>query len=127
MKPGLSAPVSYFSSMTDLKNKSYWLLQSMRKFYTATFVVWLVWILFLDNNNLRVVLSNRVKMKDLEKQKGILEDKIKKVVRERNEVFGNTQMLEKWAREEYYMRKPHEDVYVIVDENNQPIESRKED
>jgi len=25
------------------------------------------------------------------------------------------------------MRKPHEDVYVIVDESNQPIESRKEE
>ncbi|WP_254562312.1 FtsB family cell division protein [Dyadobacter diqingensis] len=127
MKPELMAPVFCFLSMTDLKNKSYWLLQSMRQFYTATFVVWLVWILFLDNNNLKVVLSHRVKMKELEKQKSILEDKIKKVVRERNEVFGNPKMLEKWAREEYYMRKPHEDVYVIVDENNQPIESRKEE
>jgi cell division protein FtsB len=99
----------------------------MRKFYTATFVVWLVWILFLDNNNLKVVLSNRVKMKELEKEKVILEDKIKQVKKERNEVFGTPKMLEKWAREKYLMRKPHEDVYVIVDENNQPIESKHEE
>lgn len=99
----------------------------MRKFYTATFVVWLVWILFLDNNNLKVVLSNRVKMKELEKEKVILEDKIKQVKKERNEVFGTPKMLEKWAREKYLMRKPHEDVYVIVDENNQPIESKKDE
>jgi cell division protein FtsB len=99
----------------------------MRKFYTATLVVWLVWILFLDNNNLKVVLSNRVKMKELEKEKSILEDKIKQVKKERNEVFGNPKMLEKWAREKYLMRKPKEDVYVIVDENNQPVESRKKE
>jgi cell division protein FtsB len=99
----------------------------MRKFYTATLVVWLVWILFLDNNNLKVVLSNRVKMKELEKEKSILEDKIKQVKKERNEVFGNPKMLEKWAREKYLMRKPKEDVYVIVDENNQPIESQKKE
>lgn len=99
----------------------------MRKFYTATFVVWLVWILFLDNNNIKVVLSNRMKMKELEKEKSILNDKIKQVKRERNEVFGNPKMLEKWAREKYYMRRPNEDVYVIVDGNNQPIESKKED
>jgi len=99
----------------------------MRKFYTATFVVWLVWILFLDNNNLKVVISNRIKMKELEKEKGILEEKIKQVKRERNEVFGNPKMLEKWAREKYLMRKPNEDVYVIRDENNQPIEGRKEE
>jgi cell division protein FtsB len=99
----------------------------MRKFYTATFVVWLVWILFLDNNNIKVVMSNRMKMKELEKEKSILEDKIKQVKKERNEVFGTPKMLEKWAREKYLMRKPHEDVYVIVDENNQPIESKKEE
>ncbi|GLU54154.1 hypothetical protein Dfri01_36150 [Dyadobacter frigoris] len=109
--------------MMDFKS----LLPHMRKFYTATFVVWLVWILFLDNNNLKVVLSNRVKMKELEKEKVILEDKIKQVKKERNEVFGTPKMLEKWAREKYLMRKPHEDVYVIVDENNQPIESKKEE
>jgi cell division protein FtsB len=109
--------------MTDFKK----FLQYMRKFYTATLVVWLVWILFLDNNNLKVVLSNRVKMKELEKEKSILEDKIKQVKKERNEVFGNPKMLEKWAREKYLMRKPNEDVYVIVDENNQPVESRKKD
>jgi cell division protein FtsB len=109
--------------MADFKK----VLQYMRKFYTATLVVWLVWILFLDNNNLKVVLSNRVKMKELEKEKSILEDKIKQVKKERNEVFGNPKMLEKWAREKYLMRKPNEDVYVIVDENNQPVESRKKD
>ena len=109
--------------MIDFKK----LWQKLRKFYTATLVVWMVWILFLDNNNIGVVLSNRVKMKELEKEKAILQDKIKQVVRERNEVFGNPKMLEKWAREKYYMRKPHEDVYVIVDESNQPIESRKEE
>ena len=66
-------------------------------------------------------------MKELEKEKSILEDKIKQVKKERNEVFGNPKMLEKWAREKYLMRKPHEDVYVIVDENNQPIESKQEE
>lgn len=72
-------------------------------------------------------MSNRMKMKELEKEKSILEDKIKQVKKERNEVFGTPKMLEKWAREKYLMRKPHEDVYVIVDENNQPIESKKEE
>jgi hypothetical protein len=34
-------------------------------------------------------------------------------------------MLEKWAREKFMMRRPNEEVYVIVDENNQPVESKK--
>jgi len=66
-----------------------------------------------------------MKMKELEKEKSILLSKIRQVKKERNEVFGNPKMLEKWAREKFMMRKPNEEVYVIVDENNQPVESKK--
>ena len=66
-------------------------------------------------------------MKELEKEKSILTEKIQQVKKERNEVFGNPKMLEKWAREKFMMRRPKEDVYVIIDENNNPVESSKEE
>ncbi|MCF0072027.1 septum formation initiator family protein [Dyadobacter sp. CY261] len=110
-----------------MKNHSFWSLHTLKNFYITTFVVWLIWILFLDNNNIRIVLSNRMKMTELEKEKAILKDKIREVKKERNEVFGNPKMLEKWAREKFMMRRPNEEVYVIVDENNQPVESKKEE
>lgn len=116
-----------FKGIFDMKNHSFWSLHTLKNFYIATFVVWLIWILFLDNNNIRIVLSNRMKMKDLEKEKAILQVKIRDVKKERNEVFGNPRMLEKWAREKFMMRRPNEEVYVIVDENNQPVESKKEE
>ncbi len=121
------APVFLLITMSDLKNNSFWLFNWLRKFYTGTFIFWLVWILFLDNNNLKVVLSNRMKMKALEKQKEELLSKIVDVKRERSEVFGNSKLLEKWAREKYLMRRPNEDVYVIVDENNKLVESAEEE
>ena len=108
-----------------MKKGSFWSLQTLKNFYIATFLAWFVWIIFLDNNNMRIVISNRMKMKELQQEKGILEEKIKAVKKERNEVFGNPKMLEKWARENFMMRKPNEQVYVIVDENNQPIEGKK--
>jgi cell division protein FtsB len=111
--------------MSDLKRSSYWPFNWLRKFYTGTFVFWLVWILFLDNNNLKVVISNRMKMKALEKERDVLKDKIIEVKKERSEVLGSPKLLEKWAREEYLMRRPNEDVFVIVDENNQPVEKVK--
>ena len=97
----------------------------MRSFYPATFIIWLIWILFLDNNNMRVVLSNRMKMKDLEKEKTSLVEKIRQVKKERNEVFGSPRLIEKLAREKFMMRKPNEEVFVIVDENNKPVEKEK--
>lgn len=110
--------------MSELKN--HWLLKPFRNFYTATLVAWLVWVIGLDNNNMRIVISNRMKMMALEKEKSILNEKIKLVNKEREEVLGNPHMLEKWARETYLMRRPNEDVYVIVDENNTLLESKRE-
>jgi cell division protein DivIC len=109
--------------MSDLKHTAFSIFKWLRKFYTGTLVFWLVWIVFLDNNNLAVVWANRVKMKALEKEKEVLLQKIEQKKKERSEVFGNPKLLEKWAREKYLMRRPTEDVYVIVDENNKPVET----
>ena len=106
----------------------YWLLRVMRylrNFYIATFVGWLVWIVFIDDNNIFVVLSNHQKMKDLEKDKLYYQEQVRLVRKERQEVLGTPEMVEKWAREKYLMRKPTEDVYVIVDENGKSIEQRE--
>jgi cell division protein DivIC len=37
-------------------------------------------------------------------------------------VMGNKKLVEKFAREKYLMKKPKEEIFVIVDEENQPIE-----
>jgi cell division protein DivIC len=38
------------------------------------------------------------------------------------EVMGNKKLIEKFAREKYLMKRPNEEIFVIVDEDNQPIE-----
>ena len=38
------------------------------------------------------------------------------VKKEREELMSNQELLEKFAREKYFMKKPTEDIYVIVDE-----------
>ncbi len=97
----------------------------MRKFYTGTLVVWLIWILFIDDNNLFAVWENRQKMKELERDLSYYKEQVKQVKKEHHEVFGTKEMMEKWAREKYMMRKPGEDVYVIVDENGESIELKE--
>ena len=126
-KPEPGAPVLSIIAMnnTPPPNRWYSWLLSLRQFYTGSFVIWLIWIVFIDDNNVRVVWSNYWKMKELEHEKEYYQEKITEVKKERDEVFGNRKLLEKWAREKYLMRKPTEDVYVIIDEKNQPVESRK--
>ncbi len=101
------------------------ILVHLRKFYTGTLVAWLVWVVFIDDNNLFVLLENRQKMKELERDLSYYKEQVKLVKKESKEVNDNEELLEKWAREKYLMRKPTEDVYVIVDENGQSIEKEE--
>lgn len=47
--------------------------------------------------------------------KRILQTKKVQIQQERNALFSNPEMLEKFAREKYLMKKPTEDLYVVVE------------
>ncbi|RIV22580.1 septum formation initiator family protein [Fibrisoma montanum] len=98
------------------------LLRPLRNFYVATGLVLLVWMLFFDANDLPLQVRNWWKLRELEKDAVYFQDKIRDVQNQRQEVLGNDRLREKYARERYLMKKPTEDVFVIVDENNEPIE-----
>ncbi len=100
-----------------------WLARG-RNFYVVSFLVWFAWVAFIDNNNLRSVWSYHTKRVELENEKKYYLKKIEEVKRERNEVFGNRKLIEKWAREKFLMRKPGEEVYVLVDENGRLLEDQ---
>jgi len=36
--------------------------------------------------------------------------------------MGNPALLEKYAREKYFMKRPKEDIYILVDDQNNGIE-----
>ncbi|MCW3805032.1 FtsB family cell division protein [Plebeiibacterium marinum] len=84
--------------------------------YILTLVVFGVWIGFFDQNNLwdRSKLSSRINQ--LEKQKQHYEVEIENNLRNRNEIEESAESLEKFAREQYLMKKKNEDIFVIVEE-----------
>jgi cell division protein FtsB len=75
-----------------------------------------VWILFLDSNNLMARVGLTRKLNTLENEKEYYEEKILEVRADHEELFGNRDMLEKFAREKYLMKKETEDVFLIVEE-----------
>jgi cell division protein FtsB len=52
---------------------------------------------------------------ELEDQKEFYKQKKIQIQQERKELFGNPDLLEKFAREKYLMKKPTEDLYVVVE------------
>lgn len=57
-----------------------------------------------------------MKLNELEKEKEYYIQKISEVENDREELLSNDKLLEKFAREKYLMKKPTEDLFVIVTE-----------
>jgi cell division protein FtsB len=85
-----------------------------RNKYLLTFIIFFVWLLLLDSNNL---ISRYREMKELRKLKEDREyyiDRIETDRRKLHELKTDNNNLEKFAREQYRMKKPDEDIYIIL-------------
>ena len=100
----------------------YWIL--LKNKYVLTTIIFLVWMLFLDVNNifsqrkLRAILSEKI-----EEREWLIKE-ITKINRDMHDLTTNPKSLEKFAREKYLMKKDNEVIFVIMeaenDNNNSP-------
>jgi len=90
---------------------------AFRNFYFVTGISFLVWMIFLDSNDLinRFRLTN--KLHTLEGEKEYYQEKIQEVEKDRQELMGTTELLEKFAREKYLMKKQTEDIFIIEEKD----------
>lgn len=88
-----------------------------RNFYWVTGLCFLVWMLFLDSNDLISRFKLGSKLRTLEKEKQYYQAKIKEVEEDRKELMTNKELLEKFAREKYLMKKETEDIFIIQEED----------
>ena len=84
-----------------------------RNFYSVTAIVFLVWMIFLDSNDLINRFRMSAKLRSLENEKRYYTEKIMQVEQDRAELMGTTELLEKFAREKYLMKRESEDIYII--------------
>ena len=87
--------------------------KAFRNFYVVTGAIFFVWILALDANNLIMRFQLSSKYNSLENEKEYYEEKIKEVEKDRDELFGDRESLEKFAREKYLMKKESEDIFIV--------------
>lgn len=87
-----------------------------RNFYFLAGIVFFVWMLFLDGNDLINQVKLTRQLNKLESEKAYYKEKIVEVEKARQELMNDPAMLEKYAREKYLMKKPTEDLYVVVEE-----------
>jgi len=87
-----------------------------RNFYFVIGLLFVLWLLIFDSNDLftQRKLSNEKEV--LEESKEFYEDKILEVKNDREALLTDDEQLEKLAREKYLMQKDSEDVYIVVPE-----------
>lgn len=85
--------------------------------YLVVLVVFVVWVVFFDENNLMKHRQNLAELAQLEAQVDFYKHKIEADKRKLYELQTNDENLEKFAREQFLMKKADEDVFVIVEEN----------
>jgi cell division protein FtsB len=85
----------------------------LRNKYSFSLILFFVWVVFFDSNNLIERTFHLRQMHQLEKDKIFYEEKIKDDRAKLEELESNPANLEKFAREHYLMKKDNEDVFII--------------
>jgi cell division protein DivIC len=86
----------------------------LRNKYLLTIIIFILWLLLLDSNNL---ISTHKEMKNLKKLKSDREYYVQRIEEDKRKLYElktDDRNLEKFAREQYRMKKPDEDLYIIL-------------
>lgn len=79
-------------------------------------MVFIIWMIFFDSNDLISQYKMNNELNNLENEREYYEQKITEVKAEQDALLKDKEKLEKFAREHYLMKKPTEDIYILVEE-----------
>ena len=88
----------------------------LRNKYVLTIVVFSIWMLFFDQNNAVDRLRMGSEIRQLEDDREYYLEQIQKDSARLSELTTNKENLEKYAREQFLMKKSDEDVFVVIEE-----------
>jgi len=88
----------------------------IKNFYFLVGIFFAIWMLFIDSNDVFSQFTLRSKLSTLEQEKAYYLEKIEEVKKDREELLSNQELLEKFAREKYLMKKKNEDLYIVVED-----------
>jgi cell division protein DivIC len=93
-----------------------WMGRFIRNFYLVTLTLFAFWMLLFDSNDVVTQVVNYSKLKRLGRERTYYLSKIAEVEQDRKELLDSPELLEKFAREKYLMKRPTEDLYLVVEQ-----------
>ena len=86
----------------------------IRSLYFIAGILFIVWMLFMDDNNLFNQYRRRHELSVLTEKRKFYIEQIDHTQKELSELTSNTATQEKFAREHYWMKRDNEDIFIIV-------------
>lgn len=83
--------------------------------YVFTLFVFGVWMTFFDQNNFMRQYRRIAELNAVKSKTAYYESETAKAKKQLQALQNDQKALERFAREKYYMKKPNEDVFVIID------------
>ena len=84
-----------------------------RNKYLVATILFLTFIIFLDENSIVSHNRNKRRLKELTEQKETYRAQIKSDKQKLEDLNSGPENLEKFAREQFYMSRPNEDVFIV--------------
>ncbi len=100
--------------------KKYPILKSR---YVYVGLAFLIWIVFLDQNNLFQQYKTYQEMQRMNQKEAFLDSEIVKNRELVDRLNSSPEELEKYAREEYWMKKEGEDLYIILPDSVESVDT----
>lgn len=89
--------------------------KTLRNKWIFASVLFLTWIVFFDENSIVSHQKNKRRLYELKQQEEYYRERIEVDKQKLEDLKAGEEKLEKFAREQYYMSKPDEDVFVVVE------------
>ncbi|NQU87156.1 MAG: septum formation initiator family protein [Mariniphaga sp.] len=99
----------------DQKKKSLFVRVIKNKYFIAL-LLFVVWLLFFDEYSIIAQSKSRKQLRNLTEQQQYYKERIESDLQKLEELNSGIEQLEKYAREQYNMSKPDEDLFIIVEE-----------
>ncbi|WP_241687934.1 septum formation initiator family protein [Ancylomarina salipaludis] len=102
--------------MMDKSRLKSLLIKAISNKFIISFLIFFFWVFFFDQHSIWERKEYKSRIEALTKEKEYFLNKIKKDKNRIHELKTNRENLEKFAREQYLMKKKDEDIFIIIEE-----------
>ena len=92
--------------------KNSFIFKMLGNFYVLSFCIFIIWMLFFDESSYLIHRDLNKQIKEADQSIQFYKKEIEKNKKEL-QTFKNPKALEKFARENYFMKKENEDIFIF--------------